>query len=52
MSAHAHAFAPPAAGPDGLTDLVGLSLAELTEAVLALGEPRFRATQLWHWIYH
>ncbi len=52
MSAHATAFAPPAAEQDGRTNLVGLSHAELTEAVLALGEPKFRAGQLWHWIYH
>lgn len=52
MSAHAQAFAPPAAERDGLVNLVGLSKAELGEAVAALGEPKFRAVQLWHWIYH
>ena len=33
-------------------DLIGLSRAELTAAVTDLGEPAFRARQLWHWIYH
>ncbi|SMF72836.1 23S rRNA m(2)A-2503 methyltransferase [Tistlia consotensis] len=51
-SSHSRAFAPPAGGQDGPANLVGLSQAELTEAVLALGEPKFRAGQLWHWIYH
>ena len=34
------------------TDLVGLARAELRETLAALGEPGFRADQLWHWIYH
>ncbi len=34
------------------TDLVGLSREELREALAQLGEPAFRADQLWHWIYH
>ena len=37
---------------DTRTDLVGLSRAELTEAMAAFGEKPFRARQLWHWIYH
>ncbi|MGH7121781.1 MAG: 23S rRNA (adenine(2503)-C(2))-methyltransferase RlmN [Acetobacteraceae bacterium] len=43
---------PPARLTDGRTDLVGLSRAELTEQLAALGLPSFRARQLWHWIYH
>ena len=48
------AAAPPARpGPkDTRINLVGLSRAAL-EAVLAdLGQPAFRARQIWHWIYH
>jgi 23S rRNA (adenine2503-C2)-methyltransferase len=46
-------FAPPPAQlADGRRDLVGLSRAELAEAVTAIGAPAFRAKQLWHWIYH
>ena len=33
-------------------NLIGLSSSELETAVEALGQPRFRAKQLWHWIYH
>jgi 23S rRNA (adenine2503-C2)-methyltransferase len=32
--------------------LIGLSRADLTAEVAALGEKAFRAKQLWHWIYH
>ena len=52
MAQSAQAFAPPASDLEGRRDLVGLTQEELTEAVLAMGEPRFRAKQLWHWLYH
>ncbi len=46
-------FDPPAVQlPDGRRDLVGLSRAELAAEMAAIGEPAFRAKQLWHWIYH
>ncbi len=46
-------FAPPDATlPDGRRDLVGLTRAELVEALAGIGEKPFRAKQLWHWIYH
>ena len=32
--------------------LIGLSRAELAAELAAIGEPAFRARQLWHWIYH
>ncbi|MBL29515.1 MAG: 23S rRNA (adenine(2503)-C(2))-methyltransferase RlmN [Rhodospirillaceae bacterium] len=35
-----------------LIDLVGLSREELVQQMAAIGEPAFRAKQLWHWIYH
>jgi len=47
--AHTRAFAPPRTSR---THLVGLDRAELRERVEALGEPKFRAKQLWHWLYH
>jgi 23S rRNA (adenine2503-C2)-methyltransferase len=37
---------------DTRTALVGLSRAQLKEAVANLGEKPFRAKQLWHWIYN
>jgi 23S rRNA (adenine2503-C2)-methyltransferase len=51
-TAHALTFAPPAATADGRKNLVGLDRAELEAEIVALGEPAFRARQLWHWIYH
>lgn len=50
--AKAALFAPPPARlPDGCIDLVGLSRERLGEALAQLGEPPFRAKQVWHWIY-
>jgi 23S rRNA (adenine2503-C2)-methyltransferase len=48
-TAHAQAFAPPEA--TGRRNLIGLTREELTEAVTQLGEPAFRARQLWTWLY-
>jgi 23S rRNA (adenine2503-C2)-methyltransferase len=44
---------PPAApAADGARpSLVGLSRDEFATAVAGLGEPAFRAKQLWHWVY-
>jgi 23S rRNA (adenine2503-C2)-methyltransferase len=47
-------MAPPvaAASAEPRRNLVGLDRAELEAEMAALGEPAFRARQLWHWIYH
>jgi 23S rRNA (adenine2503-C2)-methyltransferase len=46
-------FAPPAPVlEDGRRELVGLLREELIAALATIGEPAFRAKQLWHWIYH
>ena len=37
---------------DGRRNLVGLSRDELEAALAEIGLPKFRAKQLWHWIYH
>ena len=34
------------------TNLVGLTRDELIQTLADIGEQPFRATQLWHWIYH
>jgi 23S rRNA (adenine2503-C2)-methyltransferase len=54
MSAHSHAttYAPPVAAEGGKTSLIGLDRPELEAALAALGLPRFRANQVWHWLYH
>ncbi len=51
QSAHARSFAPPAE-TGGRRNLVGLSRQEMAAEIAGLGEPAFRAGQLWHWIYH
>ncbi len=51
-TAHAKHFAPPEAAASGPRNLAGLGRAELEAEVRGLGEPAFRARQLWHWIYH
>lgn len=45
-------FAPPPPRADGRVNLVGLSRDELETEVATAGLERFRARQLWHWIYH
>ena len=50
-SQHAQVFAPEPERGDAPRNLVGLSRAALAEEITALGEPAFRARQLWHWIY-
>ena len=47
---------PVAALPDAPVELLGLTRAEIAEALIAAGEAekgaKMRANQLWHWIYH
>ena len=38
--------------PDHPRNLVGMSRAEIEAAFAGLGLPRFRARQVWHWVYH
>jgi 23S rRNA (adenine2503-C2)-methyltransferase len=42
---------PLTAPADGRRNLVGLAREELTAAMAELGEPAFRARQLWQWMY-
>ncbi len=50
MPLNSEKFAAPSAG-DGLINLVGMDRAELAALVEGLDEPRFRAVQLFQWIY-
>ncbi|MCK6449559.1 MAG: 23S rRNA (adenine(2503)-C(2))-methyltransferase RlmN [Alphaproteobacteria bacterium] len=54
MSAEKHALmaAPDNRRADGRIELVGLSRAELEAELARLGQPAFRARQVWHWIYY
>jgi 23S rRNA (adenine2503-C2)-methyltransferase len=49
---HAALFEAPAQAADAKRVLVGLAREELTALMQEIGEPAFRARQLWHWIYH
>ncbi|WP_374380074.1 23S rRNA (adenine(2503)-C(2))-methyltransferase RlmN [Dongia sp.] len=49
---HAESFAAPAVDAEGRRDLIGLSREELEALMIEVGEPKFRARQLWHWLYH
>lgn len=48
---HNKAFAAPDLSSEGALQLVGLSFDEIKEIVLSIGEPAFRAKQLYQWIY-
>jgi len=48
---HKSKFAAPERDDQGRLSLIGLSLPELEEAVVESGLPKFRAKQLWNWIY-
>jgi 23S rRNA (adenine2503-C2)-methyltransferase len=50
--AHARTFAPPPQAAAGPRNLVGLSRDEMAAAIRDLGEPAFRARQLWQWVYN
>ena len=49
---HADTFAAPSLDAQGRRDLIGLSREELEALMAEVGEPKFRARQLWHWLYH
>ena len=53
MSAEKHAqmAAPGNTRADGRIEIVGLSREELQGELVKLGQPRFRAGQVWHWVY-
>ncbi len=51
ISSHARLFAPPLR-PDGRVNLIGLSRPDLIQWLAGLGEPAFRARQLWRWMYN
>ncbi|MDZ4738226.1 MAG: 23S rRNA (adenine(2503)-C(2))-methyltransferase RlmN [Rhodospirillaceae bacterium] len=49
---HATSFAPPVTATGAAANLVGLDRTELEAVMTELDQPKFRARQLWHWIYH
>ncbi|HEY8190305.1 MAG TPA: 23S rRNA (adenine(2503)-C(2))-methyltransferase RlmN [Micavibrio sp.] len=52
VTSHASSFAAPRTDASGRIPLIGLSQEELQHTLEAHNLPRFRAKQLWHWIYH
>lgn len=52
ITSHATKFSAPRADAAGRIALVGMTLAEMTEALAPLALPKFRAKQIWHWIYN
>lgn len=51
-TSHASKFAAPRTDAAGRIALIGLSLPEMIAAMEEHGLPKFRAKQVWHWIYH
>ena len=52
MAGCSTSFIPPDTAIDGRKNLIGLSRDGLAAELVTLGLPKFRAEQLWHWIYH
>ncbi len=52
MTTRSETAADPATATDARPSLVGLSRDEIAAVVAGLGEPAFRAKQLWHWVYY
>jgi 23S rRNA (adenine2503-C2)-methyltransferase len=52
VTSHASSFAAPRTDASGRIPLIGLSQEELQHTLEAHNLPRFRAKQVWHWIYH
>ena len=48
---HAAAFAPPALAAGQLPSLIGMDRNELQAAMIGLGLEKFRAKQVWQWVY-
>ncbi len=51
LAAHNEKFAPPPQAADAKTNVVGMSMPALQAAFAALGLEKFRAKQVWQWVY-
>lgn len=51
LTSHASKFAAPRVDASGRMALIGLSLPEMQEALAIHDLPKFRAKQVWNWIY-
>ncbi|AEP10588.1 23S rRNA (adenine(2503)-C(2))-methyltransferase RlmN [Micavibrio aeruginosavorus] len=52
VTSHATKFAAPRTDAAGRIALIGLTLPEMIAALEEHGLPKFRAKQVWHWVYH
>ncbi|NKB48005.1 MAG: 23S rRNA (adenine(2503)-C(2))-methyltransferase RlmN [Alphaproteobacteria bacterium] len=52
MPANSDIFAPPDTAADARPNLIGMSRAEMADAVAEMDEPRFRGDQLFQWVYN
>ncbi len=52
LASHSGRFAAPALNAAGQMPLIGLAPDEMQAVMIDAGVPKFRAKQVWHWIYH
>ncbi len=52
LASHSGRFAAPATNAAGQVPLIGLAPDEMQAVMEQAGVPKFRAKQVWHWIYH
>ncbi|MDA0340042.1 MAG: 23S rRNA (adenine(2503)-C(2))-methyltransferase RlmN, partial [Proteobacteria bacterium] len=52
IAGHPQAGKPDSRLATSLEDLIGLSRTDLIERLAEMGLPKFRAGQIWHWLYH
>ena len=52
VGSHLSRFSAPAVDNEGRISLIGMSLPEMQELLVEDNLPKFRAKQLWNWIYH
>jgi len=52
MPVNSDIFAPPEPPAEALPNLIGMRRADMTAALAEMGEPRFRADQLFQWVYN
>ena len=52
LDSHSGRFSAPKADSEGKVSLIGMEMPQLQELLVEEGLPKFRAKQLWNWIYH
>jgi len=52
FNSHSEIFSAPESDKEGRVSLIGKTLLEIQEVLGEEGVPKFRAKQIWNWIYH